>query len=227
MHFAQDPIFIELSKYAYEPMMVYLLMFAMMIASGFGLPVPEEVTIVSVGFLAFMGANPHLFPPPYAGAPVIVGYEAAVWVSLAVFFADNLVFWIGRLSGRKLMKSKRFKPFFEGPIMEKIDRFVKKYGTYAAFIFRFTPGIRFPAHIFLGVSKFSPWKFMTVDGLAVLISVPTQILLVEHFGEEFLTWAYKFKVYLGIVLGIVLVYFLSKKFWERIRTPKNNAVKKN
>ena len=61
---------------------------------------------------------------------------------------------------------------------------------------------------------------MAVDGLAVAISVPTQILLVYHFGEDILGTLYKFKVYVGIVLGILLVYFLSKKFWERIRAGK-------
>ena len=93
MHFGHEPIFQWLAQYAYQPGMVYFFVFAMMIASGFGFPLPEEVTIISVAVLAYMGANPQLFPPPYAGAPVIGGYEAAIVVSAAVFLADNLVFW--------------------------------------------------------------------------------------------------------------------------------------
>jgi membrane protein DedA with SNARE-associated domain len=215
MHFGQEPIFQWLAQYAYEPSMVYMAVFAMMLASGFGFPLPEEVTIISVGILTYMGANPELFPPPFPGAPVVNGYEAAVFVSLAVFIADNLVYWLGRGFGRKIRKIQRFQNFFAGPTNEKINAFIKKYGNYAAFIFRFTPGIRFPAHIFLGMSKFSPWAFMVVDGVAVIISVPTQILLVYHFGEPILATLYKFKVYVGIGLLILLGYLAVKKLMQK------------
>jgi len=218
MHFGQEPIFQWLAQYAYQPGMVYFGVFAMMIASGFGFPLPEEVTIISVGVLAYMGANPATFPPPYAGAPVIGGYEAAIVVSAAVLLADNLVFWIGRTFGRKIMKMRPFKGFFEGPTMGRINHFVVKYGVYAAFIFRFTPGIRFPAHLFLGMSHFSAWAFLLVDGLAILISVPTQILLIYHFGEPILAALYKFKVYVAIFLGIALIYFIGHRLWLRFRS---------
>jgi membrane protein DedA with SNARE-associated domain len=216
----QEWIFQWLQQYAYQPNMVYMLVFAMMLASGFGFPLPEEVTIISVAILAYMGANPELWPPPFEGAPVVNGYEAAVIVSLAVLFSDLLVFFIGRKYGRKLMRMKRFSRFFEGPKMEKINTFVKTYGVSAAFIFRFTPGIRFPAHIFLGMSHFSFLAFLLVDGLAVLISVPTQILLVYHFGEPILGTLYKFKTYVGIGLGVALLIFIVRKLWVRFMLPQ-------
>ncbi len=74
MDFAAQPFFQWISQYAYEPTMVYCAIFVMMMASGFGLPLPEEVYIVSVGILAYMGAHPDLFPPPFVGAPVVNGY---------------------------------------------------------------------------------------------------------------------------------------------------------
>ena len=218
MHFGHEPIFQWLAQYAYQPGMVYFFVFAMMIASGFGFPLPEEVTIISVAVLAYMGANPQLFPPPYAGAPVIGGYEAAIVVSAAVFLADNLVFWLGRTFGRKIMKMRPFVNFFEGPVMGRINHFVKKYGVYAAFIFRFTPGIRFPAHLFLGMSHFSAMAFLIVDGVAIMISVPTQILLVYHFGEPILATLYKFKVYVGALLGLILIYVIVHRLWQRFKS---------
>lgn len=220
MHFGQEPIFQYLAQYAYEPGMVYAGVFVMMLASGFGLPLPEEVTIISVGVLAYMGAHPELFPPPFPGAPVINGYEAAFFTFLSVVISDFLVFMIGRTGGRKLMMLPRFRGFFEGPVMDRINRFVRKYGIYAAFIFRFTPGIRFPAHLFLGMSKFSVISFLIVDGFAALISVPTQILLVYHYGEEILSVMYKFKVYVGIILGVVLLFLLVRKIYFYFRNKK-------
>lgn len=217
MHFAHDQVFQTLAQYAYEPLMVYLIVFGMMIASGFGLPLPEEVQIVAVGILAYMGAHPELFPPPYHGAPVVNGYEAAILVSMAVILADNLVFWIGRTYGRKITKVPRFRKIFESNVMTKIHHFAHKYGVYAAFIFRFTPGLRFPAHIFLGMSHFSALAFFLVDALAVLISVPTQILLIYHFGEPILGTLYKFKTYVGIALAAVILYVVIHKLWIRYK----------
>jgi membrane protein DedA with SNARE-associated domain len=215
MHFGHEPIFQWLAQYAYQPGMVYGLLFAMMIASAFGVPIPEEVSILSVGILAYMGKHPELFPPPYPGAPVIKGWEAAIFVAMAVFLSDNIIFWLGRTFGRKILRNKRFKGFFEGPTMERINRFVKKYGIYATFIFRFTPGLRFPAHIFLGMSKFSVMAFMLVDLFAVVISVPTQVLIVDHFGEEIIGTLYRFKTYVAITIGILLVLWALKKGWQK------------
>jgi membrane protein DedA with SNARE-associated domain len=218
MHFSESWFFQWLSQYAYEPTTVYVAVFVMMIASGFGFPLPEEVQIVSVGILAYMGAHPELFPPPYSGAPVINGYEAALVVSISVLFADNLVFWIGRTFGRRLMRVQRLKPFFAGHVMTRVHHFASKYGVYAAFIFRFTPGLRFPAHIFLGMSHFSAIAFLLVDALAVFISVPTQILLISHFGEPILGALYKFKVWVAAALAIAVVYFIGRKVWLRFRS---------
>ncbi len=214
MHFSESWFFQWLSQYAYEPVKVYLGVFFMMLASGFGFPLPEEVQIISVGILAYMGANPHLFPPPYPGAPVVGGYEAAFFVSLSVIFADNLVFWIGRTFGRRLMKIERLKFLFDSHIMTKIQQYAHKYGVYAAFVFRFTPGLRFPAHIFLGMSHFSASAFFLVDALAVAISVPTQILLVYHFGEPFLGTLYKFKSYVVVAFVLLALYLIGRRVWR-------------
>lgn len=195
--------------------MVYIGVVVMMLASGFGFPVPEEVYIVSVGILAYMGANPDLFPPPYPGAAVVNGYEAALVTFFAVVFADMLVFFIGRVFGRKIIRRPRFQRIFTEENMHRIDRWVKKHGIMAAFIFRFTPGVRFPAHIALGMLSFSAWQFFLVDGLAALISVPTQILLIFHFGEPILKTIHSLKVYIGIGLLALIVILIVRKLIQK------------
>jgi membrane protein DedA with SNARE-associated domain len=212
MNFQHEPVFQWLAHYAYEPQMVYFAVIGFMIASGFGLPIPEEMTIVSVGILTYMGAHPELFPPPFPGAPVVSGYEAAAVTLCAVIFADLLVFTIGRRFGRKIMAVPRFKKYFAIERTSLINSWVKKYGVYAVFIFRFTPGIRFPAHIFLGMSELATWKFLLVDGFASLISVPTQILLIHHFGESILYSIQRFKIWIFAAIGILLIVILVRKF---------------
>lgn len=222
MSIGSEPIFQWLSQYAYEPQMVYMLVFAVMIASGFGFPVPEEVTIVSVGILSYMGSQPHLFPPPEPNSPVINGYEAALVTTFSVIFADYLIFYIGRFAGRKLIKRKPFAALFTEEAMNKVNYFTNKHGLLATFIFRFTPGLRFPAHILLGTSSMSFWKFGLVDGLAAMISVPTQILLIYHFGEPILVAMQKFKIIFLLAIVIFTAVFFTRK-WLQWRAMKNKS----
>lgn len=212
MDLQQEPIFQWLAQYAYQPEIVYFAVIGFMIASGFGLPIPEEVTIVSVGILTYMGAHPDIFPPPFPGARVLEGYDAAIVTLCAVIFSDMLVFTIGRRFGRKIMSLPRFAPYFASERLELINNWIHRYGTYAAFVFRFTPGIRFPAHIVLGMSRIASWKFMLVDGIAAAISVPTQILLIYHFGEPILQTIQKFKLYIFGALGVVLFIVIFRKY---------------
>lgn len=214
MEMSQEWIFQILQGYAYQPLIVYSLVFGMMVASGFGFPLPEEVTILSVGILAYMGANPDVFPPPYEGARPIYGYEAAAVTLFAVVFADVVVFLLGRRFGRPLLKHPRIYDMFGEAVMNRINAWMKKYGIYAAFIFRFTPGVRFPAHIAMGASHFPLLAFALVDGAAALISVPTQILLIYHYGEEILGAFREFKIVVFSVLGLLVVYVLVKKLWR-------------
>ena len=67
MGFSEDQLLLWFSQYAHSPMLVYSIVVGLMIASSFGLPVPEEITLVSVGLVAYMGSRPDLFPPPTKG----------------------------------------------------------------------------------------------------------------------------------------------------------------
>jgi membrane protein DedA with SNARE-associated domain len=67
------------------------------------------------------------------------------------------------------------------------------------------------------MSHFSAAAFVIVDAIAVMISVPTQILLIYHFGEPILSTLYKFKTYLAIAIGILIIYAIVHKLWVRFR----------
>lgn len=208
-------IFQWFAQFAFEPTKVYFGICLMMLASAVGLPLPEEVTLVSVGFLAFMGSRPDLFPPPYHGAPVVNVHEAAVISFFAVFGADFLIYFIGRNWGRKILYHPKLRRFISEEALKRVENWTKKYGNFAVFVFRFTPGVRFPGHLASGMLRFSAWKFALIDGLAALISVPTQVYLLAFYGKEILSVIHKFKIILFSVLLIVLIYFIVKKVKEK------------
>jgi membrane protein DedA with SNARE-associated domain len=218
MDFIDQPIFQYLVQYAYQPELVYLAVVGMMFASGFGLPIPEEVTLLSLGWLTFMGSRPDLFPPPPEGGTPINMHHAAIVAFLAVVGADFLIFSMGRKWGRKLLYHPRLARAISRESIEKVENWTKKYGSFAAFIFRFTPGVRFPGHLACGSMGMSPIKFFAVDCFAALISVPTQIYLVAIYGEPIFEALKEVKIVIFSLLGIALVVYLGRKLFLKFRS---------
>jgi len=211
MDIANDPIFQWISQFAYQPSMIYLALIGLMLLSSFGFPLPEEVTLLSVGLLAYFGRNPELFPPPFVGAPTVNREMAMLIASIAVLGSDFLVFSIGRFGGRKILQQAWMKRVFSENTQTKIERWIQKYGDLTCALFRFTPGLRFPGHIALGMMRFSSLKFLFIDGIAVLISVPTQVYLMATYGQIVVGYLKKFKFYLLILVIGLIGYFLIRR----------------
>ena len=217
MSLAHEPIFNWMSQFAFQPHTVYIAIVGMMLLSSIGLPLPEEVTLVSVGILAFMGANPQIFPPPFEGAPVVNVHTAAAIAFVSVFGGDFIIYCIGRFFGRKILNRPLVQRVISPEMMTNVQTWTKKYGAYACGIFRFTPGIRFPGHLACGILRFPIWKFLLIDGIAAAISVPTQIYLLAHYGEPILDKLRKFKIVLLVVIVVVVLYFVIKKIRARMK----------
>lgn len=203
------------TQYAYKPAHVYSGVVLFMTLSSFGLPIPEEVVLVSAGFIAYMAAHPELYPPPFPGASGVNLELLALICFLAVIGSDLLIFSIGRYLGKPLFKSKFFQKNVGAKRLQKIQGWFQKYSVWACGVFRFTPGLRFPAHLTCGAMKVSVWKFLAIDGLAAAVSVPTQVVLVAYYGQQILENFKRFKLILiGVILlggGLYLVNHLLKK----------------
>lgn len=222
----QEPIFIWMSQFAYEPITVYIALVSMMLLSSVGLPLPEEVTLLSVGLLAYFGSHPHLFPPPYPGAAVVRTEVAMIVATIAVFGSDFLVYLVGRIWGRSLLRRPWMHKVFPDYAQKKIESWTHKYGAYTCGLFRFTPGLRFPGHLAYGLMQYPIWKFLVIDGLAVLVSVPTQIYLMATYGESILIYLKQFKyVVLGIVFAVGLLFLVRKFFFKSKLQQQSQLVK--
>lgn len=212
----EEQIISFFSQYAYEPYKVYGIITFLMVLSSFGLPVPEEVTLLSAGLVAYMAKHPGEYPPPFEGAIGVETFNIALVAFLAVFLSDFLVFSLGKFFGPKIFASKimsKLKPESK----QKIFKWTKKYGAFAGGIFRFTPGLRFPGHLACGMLGTKTWKFMAVDGTAALISVPTQVYLISAYGREIFSTIKEFKIWFFSFLAIVVVIWLIRKLWFKLR----------
>ena len=198
--------------YAYDPMAVYSFIVLFMTASSFGLPIPEELTLVSAGLVAYMAKNPDQFPPPYPGAEGVNLYILCAVCFVSVLGSDVLIYCLGRFFGKKIIRTKFFNNRIGQERFTKINNLFLKYKYWACGLFRFTPGVRFPGHMSCGLMGVPLWQFLLVDGLAALVSVPTQVLVVANYGEVILDKIQEFKLMFLGVIGVVIIIWLIKKF---------------
>lgn len=213
MGFSEDQILGWFAQYAYQPMLVYLAVVGLMLASSFGLPVPEEITLIGTGIVCYIGSRPDLYPPPYEGASVVQVEVASLVALAAVFLSDYLVFSLGRIFGHRFDDTKFFNRHRNR--LDKVSAWVKRYGMWAAGLFRFTPGLRFFGHFSCGMLGLKQSQFILVDGMAAIISVPTQVILISFFGESIIHNIQQFKLVLFALIGLACFIFVSKKLYQK------------
>jgi membrane protein DedA with SNARE-associated domain len=213
IEFSEAGLFQFFTQFAYEPDKVYLFICFFMLAASFGLPIPEELTLISAGLVAYAAQHPDLFPPPYPGAQGVNIFTLCIVSFLAVFGADLVVYLIGKIFGGRIIKTQFFQKRIAGAVFDKINLWFQKYGGWACGIFRFTPGLRFPGHLSCGLLGIPLWKFCAIDGLAALVSAPTQVYFVATYGGTVLKHFKEFKLVLVSLLGVALIVFLVRKVY--------------
>jgi membrane protein DedA with SNARE-associated domain len=187
------------SGYGYEAVFVVLLL------CGFGVPIPEDITLVAGGIIAGLGYTD-------VDMMFIVGMAG-------VLIGDGIMFSLGRLLGHRVMQirpiSRILTPQRFCAVQEKFTR----YGNGVLFVARFLPGLRSPIFICAGMSRrVSPLRFLLLDGMAAAISVPVWVYL-GYLGAEnrdwLMMWVHRGQAGLlafsAILLSMVLFLCLRRK----------------
>ena len=175
-----------LTASAYDPIAFYGIIILIMTLTTFGLPISEEVVIISASLVAYMGAHPELYPPPLFAienlqSPVRPATTALVCF-LAVFLSDVLVYLLGFIFREKVINHSLFKKTISQKRKEKINVWVSKYGYFVSGMFRFTPGLRFIGYLTCGVVRIPIHKFILINGGVALLVVPSQVFIISTYG---------------------------------------------
>jgi len=194
---------------SHHPHLLYAGVIFILFASSFGLPLPEEVVLLTSGMIAYLSVEEGLAT---ATSPHVNPVVLATICFAAVLFSDLLVFYLGRRFGITLLKRKPFSNLISSKSLARVRMWTKKYGAWACAVFRFTPGIRFPGHFICGSMKISYTKFLLTDGLAALLTVPTQVLLMAYYGDEILVYLKQFKIILiGLLIFTLVAWLIFRK----------------
>ena len=188
----------------YSEHFIYTGLFLILFFSGLGLPIPEEITLLTGGLLIKLGFA-HFYP---TFAAVLVG----------VLTGDMAMYSIGRKWGHGIITHRHLRKVFSEKRLEKVRQFFRDHGSKTIFIARFISGFRVAAFLAAGTMGMKPGKFLFLDFLAALIGVPLLLCLGYFFGTHIEWLANTFTridslLKMGAVLGglIVLGYLLWKR----------------
>lgn len=218
----EQMIYETLQSVAHSPVMVVSLLFLIMYASSFGLPLPEEITLLTLGFLVWLGNNPD--PETGVMAPHGINIHMAAWLAfIAVLSSDILVFWLGKKFGNRILSLPLLNKLAQPALLKKVNSWMERWGFWAAGIFRFTPGIRFPGHLSCGMLGVSPTKFILVDGFAALVSVPTQVYLVGTYGKDIIEIIKKYQPWVIAIFAATAIIYYRKEILGLFNRDRNST----
>ncbi|MFC5527358.1 DedA family protein [Rhodanobacter ginsengisoli] len=183
----------------------YIAVFIALMICGAGLPLPEDITLVAGGVIAGLGyANVHVM------------FALAMF---GVLLGDSAIFLLGHHYGARIMQwrfvARVLTPSRYARVQDKFHR----YGNRMLFIARFLPGMRTTVYLTAGMThRVSFLRFLLLDGLAALISVPFWVYL-GYLGadnhEWLVTWIRRGQTSLWILAGVLLLIVLVS--WWRHR----------
>lgn len=193
----------------------YLIIFGILLACGIGFPLPEDIPLIATGYLVWDGT---------------MRWVPAIAVTITgVLLGDTILFYLGRKVGKKILKQHRMQTIFPPHRVRRAGAYFRKYGDKLIFFARFVAGLRAVVFFMAGAMKVKYSRFLLLDGLAALISVPAWIVLgfgLGHFfGDEIseiLKRVKEVKTGLSIVVAVVLITIAIR--WYSIRRSKQNLV---
>ncbi len=191
----------------------YIAMFMALLICGFGVPMPEDIALVTGGVIAGLGfANEH--------GMVVVGLAG-------VLIGDGVTFAFGRVYGDRVTRLPLIRRVLTPVrIAQAKDKF-STYGRWVMFVARFLPGMRTPVFFTAGMSHCVSYrKWLLMDGAAAVLSVPVWVYL-GYYGARNFEWLFE-KVTHGqnIVLGVLVLgaMIVGGIWWYRLQVTKDRPL---
>ena len=175
----------------------WMAMIALLLASGFGIPIGEELVNVPAGIFVGRGEMPlwSTFLAAYIG----------------VLCGDFLWFTICGRFGRRLLGVRWFRKMVHPRRLLQVKHQFDRRGAGVLFVARFIPGTRSPA-LTIAALMHMPWKkFIPVELACCAITTPLQVFLGILIGRELAGQSLPTVVFsaLGVVAGIVALTALA------------------
>jgi membrane protein DedA with SNARE-associated domain len=144
--------------------------FLLLLACGLGLPLPEEISLIGAGVLLYEG---HVEFWPVTGMCM-----------LAILGGDSIPFLLGRRYGLSVLRIGWIARVLHPERFAKFEAKYAKHRNMAVFSCRFVAGLRMPGYFLAGAMGTSYWRFLLLDFIGAVLTVPISIYLGELLGGQ-------------------------------------------
>lgn len=181
------------------PFGAYAWLFSILLLCGFGLPVPEDISLIAAGYLSYPNRE------QFQGVQLYV-HLAFVVCFAAVLAGDTIAFFFGRRYGRRVLASNLARRYFTPKRQLRTRAYFRKFGSRVVLVGRFTPGLRFTIFFTAGTLHVRPAVFFIYDFTAAAFSVPVLVYIAYLFGGQIdNVIKYARRTEHGILIAIVIV----------------------
>jgi membrane protein DedA with SNARE-associated domain len=168
----------------------YLGIIIVLILTGSGLPLPEEVPILAAGVASSVGT----LHPGWAYLACVVG----------AVLGDSVLYAIGYHFGRSLViRHPRIAHLLHAEREAKIEEMIRRHGFKVFFLARFMVGIRAPVYLTAGVLRMSYRRFLLIDAICATSVVSLFFGLSYAYGDRVAGWIRDSEI--GLTVLVVLV----------------------
>lgn len=196
---------------ALQGLPAYALLLAALVASGFGLPVNEDLLLVAAAALTLRGVMEPL--------PLV----ATAW--LGIVAADTLMFHWGRRFGAPLLRHRAAARVLPPQRLLALQARVQRWGPACLVAVRFAPGLRTPLLFAAGSLRLRYRDLWLYDGGAALVEIPLLVWAVRAVGGHWPAIVEAVRRWQGVLLpllgGLVAVVLLT--LWWRRRRARGRA----
>jgi membrane protein DedA with SNARE-associated domain len=184
----------------------FAFVFLVLLLCGFGLPMPEDVVLVTGGVLAWLASD--LETVSLRALVADRGLLAMIVVGLSGILAgDTIIFLAGRRFGHRVADFRPLRRIITPEKLELVEKKIRKRGNVVVMFARFLPGLRAPTFFTVGHARMPLWEFLLFDGAAALVSAPLWVCVGFWFGsdlEQAARVAARFSHYILAAVAVVL-----------------------
>jgi len=171
----------------------YLVVYGLITGSSFGLPIPEDATLLVAGYAASQG---------FIKLPFLM-----IVAVLGILTGDNLGYWLGRRHAgdiQNFLFRHGHKILLTPEKVNKIYLTFRKHPDWTIFLSRFVVGLRFITPLIAGSSGMK-WREFFLFNLIGALVVGTLIPLAGWYFGQNLAMIHKFVTDFYLVITIIAV----------------------
>lgn len=141
----------------------YMGLFILLILGGFGLPFPEDATLILCGFLISQG--------------IIKPVPALLIVYTGILLSDLTLYTIGRKYGRRIVTHKKFHGILSPEKFSVYEERFKKRGILFILFGRHLIGLRTKIFLVAGIVHLPVLKFVITDAVSSMLTIAVMVII--------------------------------------------------